>query len=323
MKHVVIVLSVLFPLSALAVPPSAPILLAPEVKSSTHIRWHFRNSDPSAVSYELRDELGRRTLQRVDNPRATYIDETNVIPADPDMACARYVVAINKNGEQSFGQKLTYPCVRTPPVIVPQPTAEIVDMHVLKITLTHGANDPAVGLGVYEAERGAWVSPEHLFTATPTFLTIGAWNAVNGVLLIGLRPHTSYTFYAQARSVTGERSKFSAATRVRMPAEPAQPGAPTLDRLGELSNLRTQTLSQTFQIRQTRPVIAGLVAAGALVTIDIDDRPYVATVAPPRGGVSSFDFESPKLSTGLHTLRLGAIHNGTAAWTPTIEFRVK
>jgi len=322
MKKIVALCALVVPLVSHAAPPRAPILGTPEVKGPAQIRWHFRSTDQSAVAFELRDELARSALRRVDDPAATFIDETNVVPADPDMACARYVVAMNAAGERSFGQPITYGCVRTPPVPPPLPKIDILDGRLARIVISNGANDPAVGLGIYEAVRGVWVSPEHLFVADPLYRTVGEWNAGDGVLLIGLRPNASYAFAAQARSVTGERSAFTPTVAVRTPAEAGDPGAPTLDRIGPLGPLRASPLTQTFTMRDRRPVIAGLVATRATVAITLDDRPYPAVVAPSAGPVASFTFVPPFLAPGIHTLRLGAARDGGTAWTPTIEFRV-
>jgi hypothetical protein len=275
------------------------------------------------VAFELRDELGRRAIKRINDPNASSIDETNVVPADPDGFCARYVVAINAAGESSFGQTLTYPCVRTPPVTPPTPKVEVLDKNIVKITVDAGINDPATGLGVYELEHDSWVSPTHLFTANPTYPTIGEWNAADGVELIGLRPNTGYAFALRARSMTGALSKFTPLVRIRTFAETSDPGAPILDRIGSLGNLRSRSILQTFVVKDKAPVIAGLVTSGALVAIDLDDRPFQATVVPGAGALSSFYLKPGRLSKGLHTVRLGALKDGATIWTPTIEFRVK
>jgi len=324
MKKLRFLLAILtIPTGAFALPPHAPTLLQPEAIGSRQIRWHFKNTDKTAVAFELWSAIARAELKRVDDPNASYIDETGVIPADPDGYCARYIVAVNKAGLRSFGQPVTYGCMRTPPVTPAAPRVEIVDNKIIRITVDQGDNDPATGVGVYEAEHDSWVSPEHLFQANSIYPTFGEWNANDGILLIGLRPNTGYTFFLQARSVTGEVSKFAAPVHVRMPAEAADLGAPKLDRIGEQGNLRNEPLTQTFVTKQRAPAIAGLVSAGSLVTIDLDDRPFQATVAPAVGSLASFVFRPSKLAKGLHTLRLGAVSGGATAWTPTIEFRIK
>ncbi len=305
----------------LAVTPKTPILGKAEVVSSTEIRWHFVNRDKNAVAFELWDVLGRRIVKRVDDKKATYITEDNIIPADPDQACGRYVVAVNKNGERSFGQVMTYPCVRTPPVVPPPPEIEIKDNKIIKVNVSSGANDPATSIGVYEAKRGVWLSPENLFVADPFMEPAGIWGADMGSVLIGLRHNSSYVFYSRARSVTGELSIWSTPVIIRMPAEVADPGAPVLDRIGELKNLRGEKLDQTFTVKSAAPVIAGIFR-GANVTVDLDDRPYQATVFGS-GEIKSFSFAPGKIGSGFHYLRLGAIANGTVSWSPTIEFLIK
>lgn len=320
-KIIAIAVLLIAPASAFAAVPKAPVLGHGQIISPTHIRWHFKNVDKNAVAFELWDVLGRRVVSRVDNAKASYIDETNIVPADPDMACGRYVVAVNAKGERSFGQVLTYPCVRTPPVAPPAPKVEILDKNILKVTASSGANDPATAIGILEKQRGVWVSPGSMFVAEPELLTVGGWGTDIGTALIGLRPNSSYSFVAVAQSVTGEVSKYSSPANFRMPAEKGDPFAPSLGQIGESTGLLGKTLIQTFITKKQMPTIAGIVN-GSAVTVTLDDRPYLATVSGA-GEVKSFSFApSFKIGTGYHYLRLGAHRNGAVAWSPTIEFLV-
>lgn len=319
---VLITIITIAPLKVLAVSVQSPVLGQPKIINSTQIRWPFMNRAKNVVAFELWDTIGRRILKRVDDPKATYIDETNVVPADPDMACGRYIVAVAKTGLRSFGQTMTYPCVRTPPVVPPKPRVEILDKQIIKVTASSGDNDPATAIGIYEANRGAWVSPSQMFTADPELLTHGMWGADIGTTLIGLRPNSSYVFYAQAQSVTGELTKFSQPTAFRMPAEVGEAFAPTLLSIGNSGNLLGQSFAQTFKAKSQRPRITGFVN-GSGVTVTLDDRPYAATLSGA-GQVKNFSFV-PKfdIGKGYHYLRLGALRNGEVAWSPTIEFVVE
>ena len=322
MKRIVIGLVVLLaPGLALAAAPKTPLLGNAEVVSSTEIRWHFTNRDKNAIAFELWNVLSRSVVSRVNDPKATFIEEDKIVPADPDQTCGRYVVAVNAGGERSFAPVETYPCVRTPPVIPPPPKIEVKENRTIKVTVDPGANDPATAIGIYEAERGVWLSPENLFVADPFMEPVGNWGADMGSTLIGLRPNSSYTFYSRARSVTGELSKFSTPVRIRMPAEPADAAAPILDRIGELKNLRGEKFDQTFVTKAAAPVIAGLYR-GDSVTVDLDDRPYPAAISGA-GEVKSFSYAPGKIGSGFHYLRLGAASNGWVSWTPTIEFYVQ
>ncbi len=306
---------------SVSAPPAAPTLLAPKIVSSTEIRWQFKNNDSRAVAFELWDVLSRSRISRVDDPKAAFIAETNIVPADPDMACGRYVVAVDKDGRKSYGQKLTYPCVRTPPVAPLPPKLEILDKNIIRVTASSGANDPATAIGIVDAQRGVWVSPENMFVANPELLTPGEWGADMGTTIIGLRPNSSYSFYAVARSVTGEVSAKSPVVSVRMPAEKGDAFAPSLARIGESGKLLGQSLIQTFATKSERPTIAGIVN-GIGVTVTLDDRPFEAKVTG-EGAVKSFSWTPPAdIGTGYHYLRLGAIRDGSVAWTPTIEFMV-
>ncbi len=317
-----LVATLISPAAVFAAPLKAPVLGVPKIISPKVIRWNFQNVDKRAVAFELWDVLARKILLRVDNPKARFIDETNVIPADPDMACGRYVVAVDAQGEKSFGQVMTYPCVRTPPVAPTRPVVEIVDKQIIKITASSGANDPATGIGIYEANRGNWVSPDNMFTATPELLTPGEWGADLGTLLIGLRPNSSYTFLTRARSVTGELSPWTAPTTLRMPAENGDAFAPSLASIGETSGLLGKTLLQTFITKREQPAIAGIFSGNA-VTVTLDDRPYQAATSGT-GAIKNFSFAPPaKIGAGYHYLRLGALRGGSVAWSPTIEFVVK
>jgi hypothetical protein len=320
-KLVLIALLLLSPLIAFAAEPKAPVLGKPEVVSSNIVRWHFKNVDKKAVAFELWNTISRTVLLRVDDPKATYIDETNIVPADPDMACGRYIVAVNAAGERSFGQVMTYPCVRTPPAVPPAPLIDVIDDKIIKVTVSSGANDPATSIGVYDFKHGAWLSPEHIFVAKTFMKPVGQWGADMGALLIGLRQNSSYELRSAARSVTGEISKWSDPVVVRMPAEKGDAFAPSLAAIGERTGLFGQTLLQTFTTNKQKPTVAGIVN-GSGVTITLDDRPYQAEVKGD-GEVKSFSFTpSAKLGAGFHYLRLGAIRAGSVAWTPTIEFEV-
>jgi len=322
MKTLLAAILIISPLAASAAVPKAPTLLLPQVVSSTEIRWFFKNNEPKAVAFELWDVLGRRMISQVANPKATYIAETNVVPADPDMACGRYVVAVDDKGGRSFGQVMTYPCVRTPPVAPPVPTVEIIDSKIINVTASSGDNDPASGIGIYEIQRGNWVSPGSMFVAEPEMLTPGAWGADIGSKLIGLRPNSSYTFAARAQSVTGELSKWSEKKFFRMPAEKGDAFAPSLSQIGESTGLLGKTLIQTFVTKKQMPTIAGIVKGDA-VTVTLDDRPYLAEIKGT-GEVKSFSFTpTSKIGEGYHYIRLGAHRDGTIAWTPTVEFVVK
>jgi hypothetical protein len=324
MKRILAAIIVVSPLSSVLppAPPKAPTLLAPKIVSPTEIRWQFRNNDSDAVAFELWDVLSRRVISRADDPKASYIAETNVIPADPDMACGRYVVAVGKNGLRSYGQKLTYPCVRTPPVPPSAPRIDIIDKNIIKVTASSGPNDPATAIGIADAKRGNWVSPQNMFVAFPEMLTPGEWGSDLGTTIIGLRPNSSYDFYAVARSVTGEVSAKSSVVSFRMPAEKGDAFAPSLARIGETGDLLGRSLMETFVTKGGRPVIAGIVN-GEGVTVTLDDRPFQATVTGT-GTVKSFAWTPPSdIGSGYHYLRLGAIRNGSVAWTPTIEFLVK
>jgi hypothetical protein len=321
MKRLLAAIIIASPTTAVATVPKQPTLFPPQIVSPTEIRWRFKNNDPRAVAFELWSTISRSKISAVDNPQATYIAETNIVPADPDMACGRYIVAVDKTGKRSFGQKLTYPCVRTPPVPPTPPKVQILDKNIIKVTADSGANDPATSLGIYESQRGVWVSPANMFVANPELLTPGAWGADLGTTLIGLRPNSSYTFLSQAQSVTGETTKFSMSTTFRMPAEKGDPFAPSLARLGEATGLLGQSLIQTFVTKSQRPTIAGIANAKA-VTVTLDDRPYLAEITGT-GEVKNFSFTpSFKIGAGYHYLRLGAQRDGTVAWSPTIEFRV-
>jgi hypothetical protein len=321
-KIIVIAILLLLPMGTLAAVPRAPILGEAQIISPTAIRWHFTSRDPKAVAFELWDVLSRSVISKIDNPKATYIDETNIVPADPDMTCGRYVVAVNANGERSFGQVRTYPCVRTPPVAPPAPKVEIISKQIIKVTASSGANDPATAIGILETQRGEWVSPENMFVADPELLTSGGWGTDMGTTLIGLRPNSSYSFVAIAQSVTGEVSKWSTPTIFRMPAEKGDPFAPSLAQIGESVGLLGKSLIQTFTTKSQRPTIAGIVN-GKAVTVTLDDRPYLAKLTGT-GKVKSFSFTpSFKIGTGYHYIRLGAQRDGSVAWGPTIEFVVK
>lgn len=323
MKNILAALVVIAPLSAMpAAPPKAPTLLEPKIVSPTEIRWQFKNNEPKAAAFELWSVLDRRRISRVDDPKATFIAETNVVPADPDMACGRYIVAVDKGGAMSFGQKFTYPCVRTPPVAPTPPEVKIIDKNIIRVTASSGANDPATAIGIADIERGNWVSPQNMFVAFPELLTPGQWGSDLGTTLIGLRPNSSYGFYAVAQSVTGEVSAKSPLVSFRMPAEKGDPFAPSLGRIGENGRLLGQSLIQTFVTKSLRPTIAGIVNGNG-VTVTLDDRPYPAAVSGS-GTVKSFSWVPPAdIGTGYHYLRLGAIRDGSVAWTPTIEFLVK
>jgi hypothetical protein len=321
-KIVIVALLLMAPIGAAAATPKAPVLGRPEIISPTQIRWHFKNVDKKAVAFELWDVLGRRVISKVENAKASYIDETNIVPADPDMACGRYVVAVNAKGERSFGQVFTYPCVRTPPVVPPKPKVEITDNQIIKVTASSGANDPATAIGIYEANRGAWVSPASMFTAEAEMLTPGGWGTDMGTTLIGLRPNSSYTFVARAQSVTGELTKWSGSTVFRMPSEQGDAFAPSLGQIGEATGLYGKSLLQTFVTKKQMPIIAGIVN-GSAVTVTLDDHPYLAAVSGT-GEVKNFSFTpSAKIGEGYHYLRFGAHRNGTMAWSSTIEFLVK
>ena len=311
------------PMGATATPPpKAPLLGGAQVVSPTVVRWHFTNRDPRAVAFELWSVLTRSVISKTDDPKASFIDEMNIIPADPDMTCGRYVVAVNAAGQRSFGQIRTYPCVRTPPVAPPAPKVEIVDRQIIKVTASSGANDPATAIGIYELQRGAWLSPVNTFVANPELLTPGGWGTDMGTTLIGLRPNSSYSFIAVAQSVTGEVSKYSAPTIFRMPIEKGDPFAPSLASIGEAAGLLGKSLVQTFVTKSRTPRIAGI-AAGSAVTVTLDDRAYQADLAGA-GEVKSFSFMPPfKIGTGYHYIRLGVQRDGTMAWSPTIEFVVK
>jgi hypothetical protein len=334
MKQLLIAVLLLFPAVAsaafkvvassesLPVPPKAPVLLAPQIVSSTEIRWRFRNREPKAVAYELWDAIGRQVISRLDDPKAAYIAETNIVPADPDMACGRYIVAVTADDRRSYGQISTYPCVRTPPVAPPPPKVEIIDKNIIKITISPGTNDPAVAIGVLELNRGAWVSPSSMFIAHPEMLTSGQWGTDMGTMIIGLRSNSSYTFRAVVRSVTGEVSPYSAPISIRMPAEKGEAFAPSLDRIGESGGLFGMSINQTPKTKNQRPVIAGIVN-GTGVTVTLDDRPYLAKISG-NGEIKNFTFApESNIGSGYHYLRLGAHRDGTVAWTPTIEFVVK
>ena len=211
-KIVMIAILLLAPAGVLAAVPKIPILGEAQIISPTAVRWHFTNRDPKAAAFELWNVITRSMISRIANPKATYIDETNIVPADPDMTCGRYIVAVNAKGERSFGQVRTYPCVRTPPVAPPAPKVEIMDKQIIKVTASSGANDPATAIGILETQRDAWVSPENMFVADPELLTLGGWGTDIGTTLIGLRPNSNYSFVAVAQSVTGEVSKYSAPT---------------------------------------------------------------------------------------------------------------
>jgi hypothetical protein len=314
-------ITLFFAVPALAATPKTPVLGKVEIASSTEIKWHFQNRDKTAVAFELWNVISRSVVLKVDDPKATFIDEKNIVPADPDQACGRYVVAVNAAGERSFAPILTYPCVRTPPTAPPPPAIEIKDDKIIKVTVSPGANDPATSIGVYEAKRGVWLSPENLFVADPFMEPVGNWGADMGSLLIGLRPNSSYVFYSRARSVTGELSKLSTPVAIRMPMEAADPGAPVLDRIGELNNLRKQNFDQTFVTKSVAPVIAGFFR-GSGVTVDLDDRPHEATTAGS-GEIKSFSFAPSNIGSGFHYLRLGAVFGGAVYWTPTVEFYIK
>jgi hypothetical protein len=322
MKQLIIILFFLFaPAVVLAAPPKAPLLGKAEIVSSTHIRWHFKNVDAAVVGFELWDAIARRVIMSVQNSKAAFIDEKNIVPADPDMACGRYVAAVNKNGERSFGPVLTYPCVRTPPVPPPAPVIEQVKEKVINITVRPGDNDPAVALGIYEANRGVWVSPENLFVAAPYFKSVGEWGSDWGSLLIGIRPGSSYEFRAIARSVTGELSAWSQPSFYRLPAESGEPYAPLVDVLGENIGLANKNSATTFRTKSEQPLIAGIFS-GTAVTVTLDDRPYLALVKGD-GAVKNFSFiPAFKIGTGYHYLRVGAHRSGMVAWGPTIEFAV-
>jgi len=320
-KIIIAAILLLAPVGALAAVPKAPILGEAQIISPTAVRWHFTNRDPKAVAFELWSVISRSVISKIDNPKATYIDETNIVPADPDMTCGRYVVALNAKGERSFGQVRTYPCVRTPPVTPPAPKVKIMDKQIIKVTASSGANDPATAIGILETQRGNWVSPENMFVANPELLTIGGWGTDIGTTLIGLRPNSSYSFVAVAQSVTGEVSKFSLPTVFRMPAEKGEAFAPSLGRIGENAGLFGKPLDQTLTTKNQQPIIAGIVNANA-VTITLDDRPYLAKLTGA-GEVKNFTFTpSSKIGTGYHYLRMGAQRDGSVAWSPTIEFRV-
>jgi hypothetical protein len=320
-KIVMIAILLLAPAGAFAAIPKAPVLGEAQIISPTAVRWHFTNRDPKAVTFELWNVITRSVVKKIDNPKATYIDETNVVPADPDMTCGRYVVAVNAAGERSFGQVRTYPCVRTPPVAPPAPKVEIVDKQIIKVTASSGANDPATAIGIYETQRGAWLSPENMFAANPELLTPGGWGSDMGTTLIGLRPNSSYSFVAVAQSVTGEVSKYSAPTVFRMPIEKGDPFAPSLGRIGENVGLFGKPLDQTLTTKNQQPIIAGIVN-GKAVTVTLDDRAYQATLTGA-GEVKNFSFTpSFKIGTDYHYIRLGALRDGTVAWSPTIEFKV-
>jgi hypothetical protein len=324
MKIIIIAIffvSLLIAVPAFAATPKTPVLGKAEIVSPTEIKWHFESRDKTAIAFELWNVITRNVVLKVDDPKATFIDEKNVVPADPDMACGRYVVAVNAEGERSFAQILTYPCVRTPPVAPPPPVIETKDNKIIKVNVSSGANDPATSIGVYEAKRGVWLSPENLFVADPFMEPVGNWGADMGSLLIGLRPNSSYMFYSRARSVTGELSKLSTPVAVRMPMEAADANAPVLDRIGELNNLRKQNFEQTFVTKSAAPVIAGFFR-GSGVTVDLDDRPHQATVAGS-GEVKSFSFAPGKIGSGFHYLRLGAVSEGAVYWTPTVEFYIQ
>jgi hypothetical protein len=320
-KIIVVAILLLAPTMVLAATPKTPVLGKAEIVSPTEIKWHFQNRDKTAVAFELWNVLTRSVVLRVDDPKATFIDEKNIIPADPDQTCGRYVVALNAAGERSFSQKETYPCVRTPPVAPLPPVIEIKDNKIIKVTVSPGANDPATSIGVYEAKRGIWLSPENLFVANPFMEPVGNWGTDMGSLLIGLRPNSSYEFYTRARSVTGELSKLSTSVAIRMPAETSDAGAPVLDRIGELNNLRKQNFDQTFVTKSAAPAIAGFFR-GSGVAVDLDDRPHQATIAG-NGEVKSFSYAPGKIGSGFHYLRLGAVSEGAVYWTPTIEFYIK
>lgn len=320
-KHILMALVLLMPAVAFAAEPKAPILLTPEIISADTIRWNFKNTDNKTVAFELWSVLSRSMILRVDNPNALFIDESNMVPADPDQSCGRYVVAVNDAGERSFDQIMTYPCVRVPPAVPPKPQVDVIDHKIIKVTVSSGANDPATSVGVYDFKRGAWVSPEHIFVADTFMRPVGNWGSDLGTLLIGLRPNSSYELRSRARSVTGELSKWSDPVAVRMPAEKGDAFAPSLDRIGDKTGLFNQSLLQTFTTKDQQPVIAGIVN-GAGVTVTLDDQPYQATVKG-NNEVKSFAFTPPtKLAPGFHYLRLGAIRNGGLAWTPTIEFSI-
>jgi len=322
MKKIILAMVFLIaPSGVLAAPPKAPVLGEAQVVSSTQVRWHFKNRDPQAVAFELWSVLSRSVISKIDDPKASYIDEKNIIPADPDMTCGRYVVAVNAQGLRSFGQVRTYPCVRTPPVVPPPPKVEIMDKQIIKVTASSGANDPATAIGIYELQRGAWVSPENTFVANPELLTPGGWGTDMGTTLIGIRPNSSYSFAAVAQSVTGEVSKYSKPTVFRMPIEKGDPFAPVLAVIGESTGLIGKSLTQTFATKSQTPTIVGI-AAGSAVTVTLDDRPYQATLAGAEE-VKSFSFTpSFKIGTGYHYIRLGVQRDGTMAWSPTIEFKV-
>jgi hypothetical protein len=321
MKKIVLIATLLMiPTMVFAATPKTPVLGNAEVVNPTEIKWHFTNRAKDAVAFELWNVLSRSMLIRVDDPKAAFIDEKNIVPADPDQTCGRYIVAVNGKGERSFAQKETYPCVRTPPVVPPPPKVEIKDNNIIKVTVDPGANDPATAIGVYEARRGVWLSPENLFVAEPFMEPVGNWGADMGSTLAGLRPNSSYLFYSRARSVTGELSKFSAPVMIRMPAEPADAGAPVLDRIGETGNLRGEKLEQTFVTKSSAPVIAGLFRGDA-VTVDLDDRPHAANISGGEG-VKNFSFAPGTIGSGFHYLRLGALSAGAVHWTPTIEFYI-
>lgn len=322
MKRLLAAIIIISPLSASAAVPKAPTLLPPQIVSPTEIRWPFKNNEPKAVAFELWDVLGRRMISQVVNPKASYIAETNIVPADPDMACGRYIVAVDDKGGRSFGQVMTYPCVRTPPVAPPVPNVEIIDSKIINVTASSGANDPATAIGIYETQRRNWISPANMFVAEPEMLTPGGWGTDMGSKLIGLRPNSSYTFVARAQSVTGEISKWSEKIFFRMPAEAGDAFAPSLSQIGESTGLLGKSLIQTFATKKQMPTIAGIVNGNA-VTVTLDDRPYLAEVKG-EGTVKSFSFTpSAKIGEGYHYLRLGAHRNGVIAWTPTIEFLVK
>jgi len=320
-KVITIAILLLVPVGVFAAAPKAPILGEAQIISPTAVRWHFTNRDSKAVAFELWNVITRSVISKIDNAKATYIDETNIVPADPDMTCGRYIAAVNAAGERSFGQVRTYPCVRTPPAAPPAPKVEIMDKQIIKVTASSGANDPATAIGILETQRGAWVSPENMFVADPELLTAGGWGTDMGTTLIGLRPNSSYSFVAVAQSVTGEVSKYSPPTVFRMPAEKGDAFAPSLASIGEATGLLGKSLIQTFVTYVQTPTIAGIVN-GKAVTVTLDDRPYLAKLTGT-GEVKNFSFTpSFKIGTGYHYIRLGAQRDGSVAWSPTIEFKV-
>ena len=80
-KIIIIAILLLAPTMVLAATPKTPVLGKAEIVSPTEIKWHFQNRDKTAVAFELWNVISQSLVLRVDDQKATFIDEKNIVPA--------------------------------------------------------------------------------------------------------------------------------------------------------------------------------------------------------------------------------------------------